>query len=220
MKNRTGVVALLLFIVAYALFFRRKDKYITQEIACLTKYSPYWCPDEFSTAYSADASSSNDFSFYNEQTGLCRDGTRDCVYTERYNNERILEGIFNSKNVELSQKFLDDVYAERLTFSPEIITTVKEGVKFENGLMKLKTSTNKFATVKVGLSQDLNALRMTEEINAEGFIFIPSTLFVVYIALYFKLNNLPKPTLKYELKSTLNMRQLRQMAPEPVSIKA
>ena len=112
------------------------------------------------------------------------------------------------------------MYAERLTFSPEIITTVKEGVKFENGLMKLKTSTNKFATVKVGLSQDLNALRMTEEINAEGFIFIPSTLFVVYIALYFKLNNLPKPTLKYELKSTLNMRQLRQMAPEPVSIKA
>ena len=215
MKNRKQlvpiVVVLLLLIAAYVLFFK-KESYVVLVSKCLSRDAPTWCPDEFSVVYSSSATSDKDLSFYNEETGMCSDGTRDCVYVEKYDNNRILQGIFNSKNVELGQKFLDDVYAGNITFSPETITEIKEGIKFENGVMKFKNNPEEdtFSTIKVGMvSED----ERRELIEQQGIVVVPPSLFLLYLAIYFRFNNLPKPTLKYELKSEISMREYRNTLP-------
>jgi len=214
MKNRKQAITialLILIVVAYTFLFRRNDTYLTPEIKCLSSDAPTWCPDEYSMAYSSSAANELDHTFYNEETGLCNDGTRDCVYIEKYNDQRILQGVFNGKNVELGQKFLDDVYAGNLTISEETIAQIKEGIKFENGVMKFKNNPQEdtFDTVKVGFS----TAEETRQLLTQGIVVIPPSLFLLYLAIYFRFNNLPKPTLRYELKSLLSMAQLRALPP-------
>ena len=215
MKNRKQlvpiVVVLLLLIAAYVLFFK-KESYVRLINKCLKRDAPTWCPDEFSIAYSSSATSDEDLSFYNEETGMCSDGTRDCVYVEKYDNNRILQGIFNSKNVELSEKFLDDVYADNITFSPNIISYVRETIKFENGVMKLKNDNTTF-TVKVGTVSQDEQRRLEQQ---QGIIVVPPSMFLIYLAVYFRFNNLPKPTLKYELKSEMSLKEYRNTLPPSV----
>ena len=210
MKNRKQLVsiAVVLLLVIAMFFFMRKEPYITPEITCMYRNAPDWCPDEFSIAYSPDASE-KDFSFYNKDTGLCSNGTRDCVYVEKYDNNRILQGIFNSENVELSQKFLDDVYSDKITFSTDMISEIREVLKFENGIMKLKHADATF-TVKVGTPTSEDERQRLEQ---QGIVFVPPSMFLVYVAIYFRYNNLPKPTIKYELKSETNLSQYRSSLP-------
>ena len=211
MKNRKQLVsiAVVLLLVIAMFFFMRKEPYITPESTCMKRDAPDWCPDEFSIAYSSSATSENDFSFYNKDTGLCSNGTRDCVYVEKYDNNRILQGIFNSENVELSQKFLDDVYSDKITFSTDMISEIREILKFENGIMKLKLADATF-TVKVGMPTSEDERQRLEQ---QGIVFVPPSMFLVYVAIYFRYNNLPKPTIKYELKSETNLSQYRSSLP-------
>ena len=226
-KNRTQVMvvaALIILVLLFVLFNRngasiivgadglvRREKYIKAENSCSYRNSPAWCPDEFSIAYSANASSDSDTSFYSDETGLCSDGTRDCIYTERYNNNRVLQGIFNNKDEELAKKFLDDVYSGKIQFSDTAIQHFKDDVKFENGTMKIRNR-GTWYTAQVGIKSHEQQRRLMEENN----IFVmPPSVFISFISVYFKSNNLPKPTVAYELKSEMNMNQYRASLPSP-----
>lgn len=213
----------LLIAVGYMLFSRnggietvivgsdglvRKEKYISNTDRCMTNNAPTWCPDEYSVAYSSGAANDSDNSFFNPETGMCSDGTKDCVYTERYNSGRILQGIFNSKGEELGQKFLDDLYAGRITFSSEMSTKFINNAKFENGILKFKEG-DTWYTVKVGI---VSNEKMRDEYN-QGIMRVPVSMFLLVIGIYFKSNNLPKPTLRYQLHSPLNAVQFRASLP-------
>jgi len=155
----------------------------------------------------------SDYSFYDKDTGMCGDGTRDCIYVEKYNNDRILQGIFNNKDEELSKKFLDDVYSGKLQFQDTDIAAFSDNVKFENGTFKMRNSgATTWYTVQVGVRSVAEAHRLAKE---ENILVLPPSMFLIMIALYFKANNLPKPNVVYELKSDMSMTQFRESAPPP-----
>lgn len=215
-KNRTKVIVAMVLVVLILLFVRngivRKEKYLTPETKCFERNAPTWCPDEYSMAYSSDAASTSDHSFYNDNTGLCTDGTRDCIYVEKYNDQRVLQGVFNNKNVDLGQKFLDDVYAGNITFSPDSIDEIRNNAKFENGTMKVR---NEGDTTWYTLQVGIKSADQQQRLAGSNILVVPPSLFLLYVAIYFKANNLPKPTIKYELKSPMSMKQLRESAPPP-----
>ena len=219
--RKTIVVAVLIILVLLFVLFNRsgalvvvgangivrKEKYIKPENLCYQRTAPTWCPDEYSMAYSSDASSFSDNSFYNAETGMCSDGTRDCIYTEKYNDNRVLQGVFNSKNEELSKKFLDDVYSGKVTLSDYEMAMFRDNAKFENGTMKIRNQGGTtWYTMRVGTTSAEEVDRLMSENN---ILVVPPSMFIMYVAAYFKSKNLPKPTIKYELKSEMNMNQFR-----------
>jgi hypothetical protein len=90
-----------------------------------------------------------------------------------------------------------------------MISEIREVLKFENGIMKLKLTDATF-TVKVGVPASEDERQRLEQ---QGIVFVPPSMFLVYVAIYFRYNNLPKPTIKYELKSETNLSQYRSSLP-------
>lgn len=221
----SAVAVVLLLILGYVFLSRkasgetvivgkdglvRKEKYISLDSDCYNKNAPTWCGDEFVVAYSNTARDDTDNSWFNGQTGMCSDGTRDCLYFEKYNSDRILQGIFNSKGEELGQKFLDDLYSGKIKFSDSTYATIKSQVTFEDGVMKFIDDRGKKYEVKVGVRTSQEMYQASQQ----GIQYVTPSMFLLYLAVYFKANNLPKPTLNYQLHSSMNATQYRASLPE------
>ena len=185
------MILTLIVVLLLSILILRRDHYIVAENRCLQSDAPEWCPNEFSFAYSASAASESDRSFYNEETGLCNDGTRGCVYVETYDNERKLIGISNDQQQQF--QFVDDLYNGQIELSEDTKNAFLNIFKVEDDILYMKQN-GKWYKLQVGVEskETQQSLKETSDI-----IVITATQYIVYMSVYNKLMDEVKPTFVY-----------------------
>ena len=167
---------------------------------CSEPSRPAWCnltpTSEMQYVYDpVGGSTTNTGGFkttFDNNTGLCSDGTRDCIYTEVYDSARILTKIVNEKGEHMIEKFVDDLWSGKLQFSDTSIDLFKKIVTFENGkLYMLMADGTKLQIVpgsKFGQT-------------ADGKMTATPGMIILWVSFYYKFNNKTKPFIELNLKS-------------------
>lgn len=129
---------------------------------------------------------------FDNNTGLCSDGTRDCIYTEVYDSTRTLKDIVNEKGEHMVEKFVDDLWSDKLQFSDTSKELFKKTIMIEDGkfymIMEDGTKLQIVPGGKFGPTTD-------------GKIIFPPGMIILYVSLYYKFNNIKKPFFEFEVKS-------------------
>ncbi len=91
---------------------------------------------------------------FNFETNMCADGTRDCVYVEKFDENRKIIGITNSKGEDFIQKFIDDIYSGTVDFNvTRNIHGENQNLKdFLKNFINFDTTTGKLSMTMLGLS--------------------------------------------------------------------
>lgn len=168
---------------------------------CSQPSRPSWCnltpTSEMQYVYDPVGGSANDnggfTTTFNNNTGLCSDGTRDCIYTEVYNSDRILTDIVNEKGESMVKKFVDDLWSDKIQISDTSKDLFKKMVTFEDGKLYMLMEDG---TTKLQIIPGSNAGPTTDG----KMVFTPGMI-ILYIAFYYKFNNKTKPSIKVDLKS-------------------
>lgn len=129
---------------------------------------------------------------FDNNTGLCSDGTRDCIYTEVYDSTRTLTDIVNEKGEHMIEKFVDDLWSGKLQFSDENKEQFKKLITFEDG--KLYMVAEDGTKMEVVPSGKLGP-------TTDGKMRLTPGLIVIYVSLYYKFHNITKPKFNLNLKS-------------------
>ena len=169
---------------------------------CSEPSRPAWCnltpTSEMQYVYDPVGGSTTDVggfkTTFDNNTGLCSDGTRDCIYTEVYDSARILTKIVNEKGEYMIEKFVDDLWSGKLQFSDTTIDLFKKIVRFENG--KLYMLMDEDGTSKLQIVPGSNM-----EATADGKITLTPGMIILWVSLYYKFNNKTKPFIELNLKS-------------------
>lgn len=169
---------------------------------CSQPSRPAWCnltpTSEMQYVYDPVGGSTTDVggfkTTFDNNTGLCSDGTRDCIYTEVYDSARILTKIVNEKGEYMIEKFVDDLWSGKLQFSDTTIDLFKKIVRFENG--KLYMLMDEDGTSKLQIVPGSNM-----EATADGKITLTPGMIILWVSLYYKFNNKTKPFIELNLKS-------------------
>ena len=169
---------------------------------CSQPSRPAWCnltpTSEMQYVYDPVGGSTTDVggfkTTFDNNTGLCSDGTRDCIYTEVYDYARILTKIVNEKGEYMIEKFVDDLWSGKLQFSDTTIDLFKKIVRFENG--KLYMLMDEDGTSKLQIVPGSNM-----EATADGKITLTPGMIILWVSLYYKFNNKTKPFIELNLKS-------------------
>jgi hypothetical protein len=170
---------------------------------CSQPSRPAWCnltpTSEMQYVYDPVGGSTTDAgafkTTFDNNTGLCSDGTRDCIYTEVYDSARILTKIVNEKGERMIEKFVDDLWSGKLQFSDTTIDLFKKIVRFENG--KLYMVMDEDGTSKLQIVPGSNM----EAAAADGKITVTPGMIILWVSLYYKFNNKTKPFIELNLKS-------------------
>jgi hypothetical protein len=130
---------------------------------------------------------------FDNNTGLCSDGTRDCIYTEVYDSARMLTDIVNEKGEHMIEKFVDDLWSDRLQFSDENKELFKQIITFEDGklYMLMEDGTTKLQIVPGGKFGP----------TTDGKMHMTPGMIVLWVSLYYKFHNKTKPFIELNLKS-------------------
>ena len=142
---------------------------------------------------------------YDPVTRVCSDGTSDCVFTENFDEERKLISITNDKGEDFIQKFTDDVWSDKLKMNK-----VVSSPQFKN-MIEFNRDTGEMFIIRGGkrvkiipgntqfepdMSEDMSEMRVS--VGA----------MIMYIIFYYYGNDLPKPTIKLDLKSEKTLGEL------------
>lgn len=151
---------------------------------------------------------------FNDDTNLCSDGTRNCVYQEKFDDERKLIGITNEMGENLIEKFSDDLWSGKINLNREINNPLngkymmmkdmfKEFVEFDKNTGKLfiNSGDTKFEVIPGSYYE-------TRDPTKTGKLESPVGIIILYILFYYYGNNLPKPTIKLNLKSEKTLGEL------------
>ena len=130
---------------------------------------------------------------FDNNTGLCSDGTRDCIYSEVYDSARILTNIVNEKGEHMIDKFVDDLWSGNLQFSDENKELFKKIITFEDGKLYMlrEDGTTKMQIVPGGKFGPTN----------DGKMEVTPGMIVLWVSLYYKFHNKTKPFITLDLKS-------------------
>ena len=153
---------------------------------------------------------------YDPVTRECSDGTADCVFTEKFDDERKLTGITNEKGEDFIQKFIDDVWSDKLEMNKVVSdfngreTTVKDQLK---NMIEFNRDTGEMFFNRDGMRVKIIPGNMQFESQLRGDqdikeIRVSVGMMIMYIIFYYYGNDLPKPTIKLDLKSEKTLGQL------------
>lgn len=150
---------------------------------------------------------------FNRDTGKCSDGTKSCIFEENYDSERKLTGITNEDGENLINKFADDLWSGRIVFTDAAKQDFNENITFENNKLYLK---NRVCSGEGGEENcDYELIEITPKNFPPGFI-------VLWILLWYKANDKPQPTIKFDIKSektlgqmVIDARSSRRRSPRP-----
>lgn len=151
---------------------------------------------------------------YDSDEQKCSDGTMDCVYEEKFSDDRKLIGITNAKGEDLIQKFIDDVWSGKIDFNKKVphlvtreMTVLKEQFKdiieFDKttGEMYFKMGERRIKIIPGYIDPRDMAENATEMKITVGIM-------ILYIIFYYYGNDLPKPTITLDLKSEKTLGQV------------
>lgn len=139
---------------------------------------------------------------YDHDTHLCGDGTVDCIYEEKYDDNRKIIGITNKKGEDYIQGIVDDVWSGKLVMDDNTKNFIKKTIHFDRASGKMYLINNSGEKVKVipGLMVGLHV--------GNDDLKIPVGIMIMYIIMYYKINDLPKPTIKLDFKSENTLGQI------------
>jgi hypothetical protein len=133
---------------------------------------------------------------FDNNTGLCSDGTRDCIYTEVYDSARMLTHIVNEKGENMVDKFVDDLWSGKLQFSDENIEEFKKMVTFEDGKL--------YIVMKMGNNDEDKKIQIVPGTKmgptTDGKMEVPPGIIILWVSFYYKFNNKPKPNFNFKMK--------------------
>jgi len=138
-------------------------------------------------AYNPSATKWGDFrQIFDERTGKCSDGTRDCLYYERVENGRVID-ITNKDGKRLVQQFVDDFYDGKLplldTYFKDNPDEMKKYVLTRsNKLLRYNPDGNRLEQVIPGANNDM-----------------PVGMYLLTVMVLYKLTGKPKPNVVIDL---------------------
>ena len=172
---------------------------------CFNENQPEWCKSVDKNAemiYVYDPvggsinSSGNLITTFNGETGLCADGTRDCIYTEDVDDKRMVRGINNAKMGSMFKQVMDDLWSGKLVIPEDYAKDIRESVFMKEGKFYMKRG-DKVLELISGNVQSPKFTDRTFELPSGALLFI--------MLMYYKVNNLPKPTVNPKFKSQKTM---------------
>jgi hypothetical protein len=154
---------------------------------------------------------------FNYETNMCADGTRDCVYEEKFDENRKIIGITNSKGEDFIQKFIDDIYSGTVDFNvTRNIHGENQNLKdFLKNFINFDTTTGKLSMTAPGRTPPTmeiipgNTLGNPANITDEKIKMAVGQM-IMFIIFYYYSNDLPKPTIKLNLSSEETYGQIHQ----------
>jgi len=190
-----------------------------RQIRCRARDTdPSWCGDitpstEMNYVFDPVGGSITDIggfeTSWDADTNLCADGTQNCIYEEKFDENRRLIGITNAQGDDFIQKFIDDIYSGAIDFN---VTRTVNGDGESQNLKELlqKMVTFDPTTGKLTMSVP-NRTPPTVEIipgnptrgegDIDGKMKMTVGQMVMFIIFYYYSNDLPKPTIKLNLTS-------------------
>jgi len=172
---------------------------------CFTENQPEWCKSVDKNAemiYVYDPvggsinSSGNLITTFNGETGLCADGTRDCIYTEDVDDKRMVRGINNAKMGSMFKQVVDDLWSGKLVIPEDYAKDIRESVFMKEGKFYMKRGD----TVLELISGNVQSPKFTDRTFQ-----VPSGALLFIMLMYYKVNDLPKPTVNPKFKSQKTM---------------
>jgi len=158
---------------------------------------------------------------WDAKTNLCADGTQNCIYEEKFDKNRRLIGITNAQGDDFIQKFIDDTYSGAIDFN---VTRTVNGDGESQNLKELmqKMFTFDTTTGKLTISQptgeggEMETLEIIPGNTAIGEGAIDGKMkmavgqMVMFIIFYYYSNDLPKPTIKFNITSQKTLGEIFQ----------
>ena len=187
---------------------------------------PSWCGDitpstEMNYVFDpvgGSLASNGDFeTTFNYETNMCADGTRDCVYEEKFDENRKIIGITNSKGEDFIQKFIDDIYSGTVDFN--VTRDIGGDVEPQNlkdflkNMIRFDTTTGKLSmSVPFRTPPTIEIIpgNGRDGVNDDGQMFMAVGQMIMFIIFYYYSNDLPKPTIKLDLSSEETYGQVYQ----------
>jgi len=172
---------------------------------CFNENQPEWCKSVDKTAemnyvYDLDGGSMDlngqMKTTFNGETGLCADGTRDCIYTEQLDENRVLRSIMNDKGEHMIKKLVEDLWSGKLVIPDEVIRQYREMIIKKGDRFYLKRG-DKVLEIISGNVQS--------PIVTDTTFQLPGGMVLFTMIMYYKVNDLPKPTIQPELRSEKTM---------------
>jgi len=182
---------------------------------------PSWCSDitpstEMNYVFDPVGGSITDMGGFETSwvadTNMCADGTQNCIYEEKFDENRKLIGITNAQGDDFIQKFIDDIYSGAIDFN---VTRTVNGdgesqnlKEFMQKLITFDTTTGKLTMSRpTGAGGEMETLEIipgnttSGERVIDGKIKMAVGQMVMFIIFYYYSNDLPKPTIKFNLTS-------------------
>ena len=146
---------------------------------------------------------------FNSETNMCADGTQNCLYEEKFDNNRKLIGITNAQGDDFIQTFIDDIYSGKVDFNITRDLGGGEGPQNLKDVLKnmitFDTTTGKLSGKNPGKTPPIieiipgNTTR--GDTVVDGKMKVPVGMMIMYIIFYYYSNDLPKPIIKLNLTS-------------------
>ena len=147
---------------------------------------------------------------FDRDTGLCSDGTKSCIFEETYDSDRKLIGITNEEGENLINTFADDLWSGRIEFTDAGKEDFNKHITFENN--KLHAKIQICSTGEGGEENcDYELREITPKMNEgadTGKLFFPPGAIVLWILFWYKANDKPRPTIKFDIKSEKTLGQM------------
>ena len=148
---------------------------------------------------------------FNRDTGLCSDGTKSCIFEETYDSDRKLIGITNEEGENLINTFADDLWSGRIEFTDAAKEDFNKNITFENNKLHIK---NQICSTGEGGEENCHyelreiTPKMNESGADTGKAWFPPGAIVMWILFWYKANDKPRPTIKFDIKSEKTLGQM------------
>jgi hypothetical protein len=179
---------------------------------------PSWCGDitpttemnyVFDPVGGSIATSGNFETTFNFETNMCADGTQNCLYEEKFDETRKLIGITNAQGDDFIQKFIDDIYSGTVDFnitrdlgggrgSQNLKDLIKNMITFDTTTGKLSFNDERHTPPTVEIIPGNTA---RGEAVVDGKLKMAVGQMIMFIIFYYYANDLPKPTIKFNITS-------------------
>ena len=169
------------------------------------------------------ATSGNFETSWDADTNMCADGTQNCIYEEKFDENRRLIGITNAQGDDFIQKFIDDIYSGAIDFN---VTRTVQGEpqnlkQFLQKMVTFDTTTGKLSLGgPTGEGDEMETVEvipgntMRDERVIDGKMKMAVGQMVMFIIFYYYSNDLPKPTIKLNLTSQKTLGEVYQILRE------
>lgn len=157
---------------------------------------------------------------WDRDTNLCADGTQNCIYEEKFDENRKLIGITNAQGDDFIQKFIDEVYTGAIDFNVNR-DVGGESQNLKEYMQKMVTfdPTTGNLTMKIpdGQGGEMETVEVIpgnhtggEGSVIDGKVKMAVGQMILMIVFYYYSNDLPKPTIKLNLTSQKTLGEVFQ----------